>query len=68
MRWLMVRFAGLALSLMDPMRQAERRRDSTLLAGGGPTWAGGPVKCEDFLHCQEEAPGTPLIRPSSGAF
>ncbi|VDP80264.1 unnamed protein product [Echinostoma caproni] len=55
---------------MHPMRQAERGRDSTLLVEGCPAWTGGscPMKCEDFSHRREEAPGTPLLRPSNGGY
>ena len=70
MLWLSVRGSGLTLSPMHPMRQAERGRDSTLLAGGCPALAGGscPMKCDDFSHRREETPGTPLLHPSSGGF
>ncbi|VDP91799.1 unnamed protein product [Echinostoma caproni] len=40
-----------ALSLMHPMRQAERGRDSTLLTGGCPAWASVscPVKHDVYV-------------------
>ncbi|VDP85995.1 unnamed protein product [Echinostoma caproni] len=52
---------------MHPMRQAERERDSTLLAGGCRAWAGGscPMKYEDLSHRREEAAGVDVDRKGS---